>query len=114
MYTRTQTIKRAACRGICINTETKEYTELVPGFSRFDLSENYLVGSSGSVVWFYSRSGNTLENLPEIACSDFSDYNVTANDEIIIVEQNPGINETPFTGLKDEITVRIYKLSERS
>lgn len=99
---------------VCINTRTKEYTELMPGFHRFDLSENYLVGSSGSVVWFYSRTGNTLEILPEIACSDFSDYNITPNDEILIVENNEGINETPFTGLKDEITVRIYKLSERS
>lgn len=99
---------------VCIRIETKEYTELLPEFSRFDLSDNYLLGFTGSVVWFYSRTDNSIECLPEIACSNFSDYHVNPNDEIIIVEQNAGIKETPFTGLKNEITVRIYKLSERS
>ncbi|MEZ3496576.1 MAG: hypothetical protein K1V97_03295 [Lachnospiraceae bacterium] len=99
---------------VCVNIQTKEITELLPEFSRFDLSNNYLIGFTGSVVWFYSRSGNSIECLPEIACSNFSDYQVNANDEFIIVEQNEGINKEPFKGLKDEITVRIYKLSERS
>ncbi len=99
---------------VCINIETKEITELSPEFKQFTLSDNYLLANTGLVVWFYSRTGNSIECLPEIACSDFSDYNVNANDEIIIVEQNKGINEKPFKGLKDEITVRIYKLNERN
>lgn len=98
---------------VCINIETKEYTDLSPDFVNFCVSDNYLFGSTGLVVWFYSRTDNTIECLPEIACSDFSDYNVSKNDEIVIVEQNAGMHETPFQGLKDEITVRIYKLGER-
>lgn len=99
---------------VCIDIKTGAYTELLQDFSNFCVTDNYLFGTTGSVVWFYERNNNELVEVLEIACSDCSSYNSGQGDTVFIVEQNEGINETPFQGLKNETTVRIYKLGERA
>ncbi len=100
---------------VCIDIKTGAYTELVQNFINFRVTDNYLFGTTGSVVWFYERNKNNEPVvIPEIACSDFSSYNSGQGDTVFIVEQNDGISETPYQGLKNETTIRIYKLGERA
>lgn len=100
---------------VCIDTNTKAYKDWSYwDFQTFHMTENYLLGSLGATTVILKRDKNNLIQLEDLTHAGSSSASVSPGDVIISVEENEGRRETPFVGLKNEVKLIIYRLSERT
>lgn len=95
-----------------VQVDTKTYTKLEPNFTRFYLTDHYLLGFNGSSIPIYKRTGGTIEILSDYTIFKCTDFNINRGDQVIFVGENAGHSEKPFQGLHNEINLYICDLNE--
>lgn len=95
---------------VCIDTATEEYSEFSWTLQRFIIGSEYFAGSTGSILRFFRINGNRIFEIKELSNTTAMDMTASHNDTFITVEKNAGMNENPFSGLKNETVLNIYRL----